>query len=93
MIDINSNGSRVDAVKAMAEQLEMQVAKAPYSVPENDSYRNAQEQIQDLDQEVNNGNAQNAETALVTATTAVTKLQTQDTSGTPEFQRGLNICA
>jgi len=88
MSDLNSNCSRVDAVKASANQLKMQLAQAPHSVPEDDGYRKAQDQLQALDAQIRNGDAQKAETALSSATAAVKELQTQNPG--PKFQRGLD---
>jgi hypothetical protein len=77
MIDLNSNCSRVDLVKATANQLKMQVEQAPHTVPESDPYRKAQNQIDSLEQSIKGGDAKKAETALSTAKSAVQELQTQ----------------
>jgi hypothetical protein len=92
MIDVNSNCSRVDAVKSVANQLKMQLAQAPKSAAESDSYRKAQSQLQALDQDVKSNNAQKAETALSTATSAVQTLRTQDSSSS-QTQNGLDVYA
>jgi len=77
MIDINSNCSRVDAVKASANHLKMQIDQTPHSVPESDSYRKAQNQIQALATVVQQDDAQKAETALSMLKSTVNTLQTQ----------------
>jgi hypothetical protein len=71
----------VDAVKAMANQLKLQAYQAPRTTPQSSAYLKAQNQIQALDQQIKTGNAQSAENALSTATTAVKELQTQDSDG------------
>ena len=94
VIDVNSNCSRVDAVKASANQLKMRVDQAPHTTPADTAYRKAQSQIQSLDQTVKAGDAQKAETALSTAKSTVNELQTQDTSAnTTTFKRGLDVYA
>jgi hypothetical protein len=96
MIAVNSNCSRVDAVKASATQLKLQVDQAPKSAdaPASDSYRKAQSQIQSLDTAVKQGDAQKAETALATAKSAVQQFQTQ-TQGqnTSKFPGRLDVYA
>lgn len=79
MIDVNSNCSRVDAVKAMAAQLRMQAAQAPHTVPADDNYRQVQTKLASLDTEVKNGDARKAEAALSTAKNAVSDLQVRPT--------------
>ena len=91
MIDINSNCSRVDAVKAMASQLKMQVAQAPHTTPPDKNVQKAQSQLDSLDIEVKKGDAQKAEIALSTARSAVTELQTQRPKSSSA--RGLDVYA
>jgi hypothetical protein len=79
MSDI-SNCSRVDAVKALASQLKMQLAQAPQSIPASESYRKAQGRLEALEKEIRTGDAQKAETALSNATIAVEQLQSQATT-------------
>lgn len=55
MIDVNSNCSRVDSVKAMAAQLRMQAVQLPHTVPESPAYRKVQGQLDALDTEVKKG--------------------------------------
>jgi hypothetical protein len=76
-MDINSNCTRVDAVKAMYNQLQMRLNTTPHTTPEDPAYRKAQAQLQALDTVVRAGNAPQAETALTTASTAVQQLQIQ----------------
>ena len=92
MIDANSNCSRVDAVKASANQLKMQVDQAPHTLPPDENYRKARSQIQSLDQQIKSDDAKKAETALSTAKAAVTQLQTQKPAST-QFTRGLDAYA
>jgi len=91
MINIDSNCSRVDAVKASANQLKMQVDQTPRT-PGDQTYRKAQSQLQALDSDIKSGNAQKAETTLSTAKSTVQQLQTQSNTAT-KFQRGLNAYA
>lgn len=93
MIDANSNCSRVDAVKARATQLKMQLDQAPRTEPENDTLRKAQSQVQALDTQVKAGDAKKAETALATAASAVQQLQTQNPGGDTSLKRGLDVYA
>jgi hypothetical protein len=92
MVAVNSNCSRIDAVKAMSKQLQMQVDQAPHSTPESESYRKAQSQVQALDSQIKTGNAQQAETALSTATTAVMQLDAQNPT-TDNLRSGLDVYA
>jgi hypothetical protein len=84
MISVNSNCSRIDAVKAAANQLQRQIALAPQKSPESESYRKAQGQLQSLQAQIKTGQAQSAETALSTATSAVKSLQTTGTSSSAD---------
>ena len=74
MIDVNSNCSRVDAVKAMATQLRMQATQVPHQMPEDTAYRKVQTKLDALDVEVKKGDAQKAETALSTAKNMVNQI-------------------
>jgi len=91
-MNISSNCSLVDEVKAKSMQLQMQLDQTPHTTPESESYRRALGQIQALQGAVKNGDAQKAETALSTAVTAVTQAQTQNTAATG-VQGGLDVYA
>jgi len=94
MIDINSNCSRVDAVKTSVTQLKMQVDQVPHRVPTSDTLRKAQAEIQSLEAQVKNGDARKAEVALSTAKSAVQELQTHTPAPAPlKFQRGMDAYA
>jgi hypothetical protein len=75
MIDISSNCSRVDAVKATATQLKMQAALLAQAIPPNRAQRNVQVKLDTLDDEVKKGNAEQAEIALLEAQTALNEAQ------------------
>jgi hypothetical protein len=77
-MNISSNCSLVDEAKARSMQLQMQLDQTPHSTPESDSYRRALSQIQALNNAVKGGDAQKAETALATASTAVMQVKTQN---------------
>jgi hypothetical protein len=91
-MNISSNCSLVDEVKTRSMQLQMQLDQTPHSTPESDSYRKALSQIQALQGVIKGGDAQKAETALSTATTAVTQVQSQDNTTTGP-QGGLDVYA
>lgn len=93
MIAVNSNCSRVDAVKASAQQLQMQLEQAPQTTPESSQYRKAQSQLQGLQAQVKGGNAQKAETALSTAKSAVQALHTQNAPTAAGPQSSLDVYA
>jgi hypothetical protein len=93
MVDANSNCSRVDAAKAAANQLSLQLAQAPQGTQKSDSYRKAQAQLQNLNQDIKSNNAQKAETALSSATSAVKQLNAQTSSTPGGFQAGLDVYA
>jgi hypothetical protein len=82
MIDVNSNCSRVDSVKAMAAQLRMQAVQLPHTVPESPAYRKVQGQLDALDTEVKKGDARQAETALASAKSVLNSVESQ-----PETRR------
>lgn len=104
MIDVNSNCSRVDAVKAAATQLKLQstatssATKAAGHSPAPagaDATRKVQSDLQNLDTQVKADNAQKAELAL-----AVTKKDAAaaQTTGNPQSDgtqifRGLDVYA
>jgi hypothetical protein len=67
----------VDAVKALANQLKLQLAQAPQKTPADENYRKAQSEIQTLESEIKSGDAQKAETAFATASQTLKTLQTQ----------------
>lgn len=77
MIDINSNCSRVDAVKAMASQLKMQAGQVPHTDPADDRYRQVQGKLATLDTDIKKGDAKKAEAALSSAKNALKQAQTQ----------------
>lgn len=91
MISLNSNCSRIDAIKATANQLKMQATQVPHSTPETSGYKKMQTQIQDLDQQIKSGDPQKAETALASAVSTVRQLQTQKPSS--QRQTGLDVYA
>lgn len=92
MIDINSNCSRVDAVKSRAAQLQMQLAQMPRSQPADPALQKAKSQVDSLNAAVKKDDAQKAETALSTATSAVQQAQTS-AQGQSSVWRGLNVYA
>ncbi len=77
MIDINSNCSRVDAVKSMASQLKMQAAQLPHRTTTDDGYRKVQDKLTSVDTAVKKGDARQAENALSSARSALSQVQTQ----------------
>ena len=81
MIELNSNCSRVDAVKAMAAQLRMQAAQLPHQQPADAAYRKAQGQLDTLDTQVKKGDARQAETALSSAKNFLSQVQTLPANG------------
>jgi hypothetical protein len=90
MIDINSNCSRVDAVKSRATQLRMQLDQLPRSQPADPAAQKAQSQVQSVDVAVKKDDAQKAETALTTAAGAVQQAQA-DSQNQSTIWRGLNV--
>jgi hypothetical protein len=91
-MNISSNCSLVDEVKAKSMQLQMQLDQTPHSTPESDGYRRALSQIQALQGVIKGGDAQKAETALSTALASVTQLQTQN-AGPTGSDGGLDVYA
>ena len=70
MIDANSNCSRVDAVKAAANQLKIESAAANStgaSTQADDASRKLKSDLQNLDTQVKSGDPQKAELALAQA--------------------------
>ncbi len=92
MIEANSNCSRVDAVKSRATQLRMQLDQMPRSQPADPAVQKAQSQVQTVDTAVKKDDAQQAETALSTATNAVKQAQTTSQKQSSVW-RGLNVYA
>jgi hypothetical protein len=92
MIDVNSNCSRVDAVKSMASQLKMQAAQLPHSNPADDNYHKVQAKLETVDTAVKKNDARQAENALSTAKSALNQVQTQS-SATPGSGGLLNVYA
>jgi uncharacterized coiled-coil DUF342 family protein len=90
MINPGSNCSRVDAVKATANQLQMQLDQTPRTTPASDALRKAQGEIQSLNSQIKSGDARKAETALSSAKSAVNELQTQ-APAPKKLQRGLDM--
>jgi hypothetical protein len=70
-MDLNSNCSRVDAVKSRAAQLRMQLDQLARPQSADASVQKAKSQVQSVDAAVKKNDAQKAETALSTATAAV----------------------
>ena len=90
-MNISSNCSLVDEAKAKSMQLQMQLDQTPHSTPESDSYRRALSQIQALNNAVKGGDAQKAETALATASTAV--MQVTQNAAAAGAAGGLDVYA
>lgn len=70
MIDANSNCSRVDAVKAAANELKIQSAAANSTgdgAPLDEASRKLKSDLQNLDAQVKSGDPQKAELALAQA--------------------------
>ena len=64
MIDCNSNCSRVDAVKAMANQLKIQASPARSAETTGPSSSKLKADLLALDQQIKTGDAKKAEAAL-----------------------------
>ena len=98
MIDVNSNCSRVDAVKAMAGLLRMQAPPPARTTGSDPQQRRVQNQLNALDEAVKQGDAQKAENILAAAASAVKELQTQSPRpgsepGSGQVFRGLDVYA
>jgi len=76
MIDVNSNCSRVDAVKALATQLKLQYAAPPATAPADSPAHKVQSDLLAVDQQVKADDAKKAELALAVAKNDVTAAQT-----------------
>ena len=75
MIAINSNCSRVDAVKASAEQIKLEISKAPsFQSGGSQQLRAVERDVQSVDDAVRSGDAQKAELALSDLQSAVRDL-------------------
>jgi len=75
MIAVNSNCSRIDAVKASANQLKIQFSKPPGVMNGSSPQLKAVENdLQALDVSIRTGDAKKAELALSAAESAVRKL-------------------
>ena len=72
MISLSSNCCRVDAVKASANQLKLQVAQQRASL-DAEAARSADQQLLTVDAQVRKGDANKAELALSNAKSALTK--------------------
>ena len=64
MIDLNSNCSRVDTVKAMANQMKIQSAAPRGTDPSDATSRKVRNDLQALDEHIKAGDAKKAEAAL-----------------------------
>jgi hypothetical protein len=81
MIDVNSNCSRVDAVKAAANQLKLMSSAASASpatpdAPANAAARKVKSDLQAVDAQVKSGDAKKAELALAAAEKDVSAAET-----------------
>ena len=77
MSAINSNCSRVDAVKASANQLRIQLAQLARIDGANDKSRAVRSELETLDGQVRTGDAKKAESALSAARSAINNLQSE----------------
>ena len=82
MISASSNCSRVDAVKASANTLRLQLSQHAKQGSNDGTVRNAEQQLQSVDQQVKSNNANQAELALSAAKLAVAKLDVTRSIGT-----------
>ncbi len=83
MIAINSNCSRVDAVKASANQLKIQFAQTQRTGEPNDKQRKLDGELQSLDAEIKTGDAKKAEQALAAVRSAADNLQSASENASP----------
>jgi len=94
MLSLSSNCCRVDAVKASANQLKMQLAQVKVDDAHKFKTQAASEQVQTLDMQIKSGDANKAELALSAAKSAVQVLQydkpgaTSDRTNRPATQFG-----
>jgi hypothetical protein len=75
MISGCSDCSRVDAVKATAHQLKLQVPHGAAAGSPNANVQAANRQLQSVDAEIRSGDASKAEVALAGARSAVEQIQ------------------
>ena len=92
MIEVNSNCSRVDAVKSRAAQLQMQLDQVSRAQPVDPAVHKAKSQVQSVEAAVKKDDAPKAETALSTATAAVQQAQSQGAQAARPW-RGLDVYA
>ena len=74
MICASSNCSRVDAVKASANQLKMKLSQHEDAAAADDRMRAAKQQVAALDSQIKRGDAATAELALAAARSSVSQL-------------------
>jgi hypothetical protein len=74
-IEINSNSSRVDYVQTLANQLKLQMAQTPHSIPPDERYRRILAKLDSVADAVKSGDPQKAELALASAQDAVSEIQ------------------
>jgi hypothetical protein len=77
MIDVNSNCSRVDAVKALANQLQTQFAPPPSPTGTDSQTRKIKSDFQALDADVKADDAKKAEAALAVTRKDIATAQTE----------------
>ncbi len=92
MIDGNSNCARLDAVKARAAQLRMQLDQMPRRTPEDSNQKKAQNQVDSLENAVKKGKADTAETALSSAAAVMQEVHSESTANR-SLRRGLDVFA
>ena len=83
MIDVNSNCSRVDAVKAQATQMKLQsstLLPAGQAGQADETSRKVKSDFQTLDTQIKTGDAKKAELALAAAKKDLAEEQTQPPS-------------
>lgn len=80
MISPASNCCRVDAVKASANQLKLQLAQRKAGAADDNAVHTADQQLRTVDQQVKSGDATKAELALSGAKSAVEQLVYQRTN-------------
>ena len=83
MISINSNCSRVDAVKASANQLRIQFAQARKAGGADEVNRKLNNELQSLDAQIKTGDAKKAEEALSVARSVATQVQSASENDAP----------
>jgi len=75
MLSMSSNCCRVDAVKATANQLKMQLAQVKADEANKPIEQTATQQLQSLDSQIKSGDANKAELALSAAKLAIQHVQ------------------